>query len=552
MRADIPKAPWKGWLTPAAAVLLVAAAAAAGWWGCAQYRESKLAALAATGLWRPQIHFYAGPRWNNDPNGPILLNGQYHLFYQYNPFGDQWGHMSWGHAVSADLVHWQTLPVALAEENGVMIFNGTAVADLHNTSGLCGSAGQETPGCLVAVYTGASKNGQNQNVTFSRDGGNTWTKYGGNPVIDLGLKDFRDPKVFWHEPSKSWVMAVVIPDRHKVQIYRSANLTHWQLASEFGPAGAVGGIWECPDLMELAVRDAQGQRVGSHWVLNVNLNPGGPAGGSASQYFVGQFDGFRFTEDHPGSGPLWADWGKDFYASTSFANIPKDQDRVWIAWMSNWQYAGLTPSMPGRGEMTLARRLFLRQIQVQPGAVSLALVQEPILPIPEHKLAADSLTVDQANARLTDEKAAGSVYALNVILEPGAAGETGVRLRRSTSQANGQAEEETVVGVDRAKGEIFVDRRRSGATFFAKDFPARTAAPLKHANASAIRLQIVVDRNSVEVFAEDGETVLTNLIYPQAASRGLEFYATPGAAGGEPARFRGVDFVSLELLAAAK
>jgi fructan beta-fructosidase len=545
MHAEIHKRPRRRWLGLVGAGLLIAAAAVAGIRGYTLHRANALARLAATGLWQPQIHFYAGPRWNNDPNGPILLNGQYHLFYQYNPFGDQWGHMSWGHAVSADLVHWQTLPVALAEENGVMIFNGTAVEDRHNTSGLCGEA-METPGCLVAVYTGNSTSVQNQNVAFSRDGGNTWTKYGSNPVIDLGLKDFRDPKVFWHEPSKSWVMAVVIPDRHKVQIYRSANLTHWQLASEFGPAGAVGGIWECPDLMELAVRDASGQRVGSHWVLNVNLNPGGPAGGSASQYFVGQFDGWRFTEDHPGAGPLWADWGKDFYASTSFANTLEGEDRVWIAWMSNWQYAGLVPSLPGRGEMTLARRLFLRQMVAQPGTEPLVLVQEPVLPLPEHQAAADSLTVDQANARLADEKAVGSVYELNVTLEPGAAAEAGVRLRRSSALANNEAEEETVVGVDRAKGQIFVDRRRSGATFFSPDFPARTVAPLKHPNASAIRLQIVVDRNSVEVFAEDGETVFTNLIYPQASSLGLEFYATPAAAGGEPARFRGVDFVSLE------
>ena len=410
MHAETPKGGWVRRLKLAGALFLIVLAVMAGMWLFAQHRAAKLAALAATGLWQPQVHFYAGPKWNNDPNGPILLNGEYHLFYQNNPFGDEWGHMSWGHAVSSDLVHWKTLPVALAEENGVMIFNGTAVEDRQNTSGLCGEAGKETPGCLVAVYTGASKSGQNQNVAFSRDGGSTWTKYASNPVIDLGLKDFRDPKVFWHEPSKSWVMAVVIPDRHKVQIYRSANLTHWQLVSEFGPAGAVGGIWECPDLMELPVRDAQGQRVGSHWIMNVNLNPGGPAGGSASQYFVGQFDGWRFTEDHPGSGPLWADWGKDFYASTSFANIPEEQDRVWIAWMSNWQYAGLVPSLPGRGEMTLARRLSLRRFDVQPGTEPLVLVQEPVLPLPRHNTAAESLTVDEANKRLASVNAAGSVY----------------------------------------------------------------------------------------------------------------------------------------------
>jgi sucrose-6-phosphate hydrolase SacC (GH32 family) len=337
----------------------------------AQQPAAAPATAASTAAWQPQLHFYAPPNWINDPNGPILLNGQYHIFFQFNPFGDQWGHMSWGHTVSPDLAHWKQLPLALPEENGVMIFSGSTVEDRDNSSGLCGDPGKPTPGCLVAIYTGASfagkakdpqsKDLQTQNLAISRDGGATWTKYASNPVLDLALKDFRDPKVFWHAPSQSWVMVVALPDQHKVRFYRSKNLRQWDLAGEFGPAGAVGGVWECPDLVELAVRDAKGSRVSSRWVLNVNLNPGGPAGGSADQYFVGQFDGSRFVEDHPGSGPHWADWGKDFYASTSFSNIPAGEDRLWIAWMGNWQYADKLPSLPGRGEMTLARRIFLRQ-----------------------------------------------------------------------------------------------------------------------------------------------------------------------------------------------
>src|SRR5664279_3533730 len=174
--------------------------------------------------WQPQIHFSSPPNWINDPNGPVLLNGQYHLFFQLNPSGDQWGHMSWGHAVSPDLVHWKQLPVALPEEQGVAIFSGSTVVDADNTTSLCADSGQKTPACMVAVYTGASKDKQTQNIAFSRDGGTTWTKYAANPVIDLGLKDFRDPKVFWHALSQSWVMVVSLPDQHKLRIYRSHNL----------------------------------------------------------------------------------------------------------------------------------------------------------------------------------------------------------------------------------------------------------------------------------------------------------------------------------------
>ena len=532
----------------------------------AQQPAAAPATAASTAAWQPQLHFYAPPNWINDPNGPILLNGQYHIFFQFNPFGDQWGHMSWGHTVSPDLAHWKQLPLALPEENGVMIFSGSTVEDRDNSSGLCGDPGKPTPGCLVAIYTGASfagkakdpqsKDLQTQNLAISRDGGATWTKYASNPVLDLALKDFRDPKVFWHAPSQSWVMVVALPDQHKVRFYRSKNLRQWDLAGEFGPAGAVGGVWECPDLVELAVRDAKGSRVSSRWVLNVNLNPGGPAGGSADQYFVGQFDGSRFVEDHPGSGPHWADWGKDFYASTSFSNIPAGEDRLWIAWMGNWQYADKLPSLPGRGEMTLARSLYLREppayLPPTPSQEPLLLVQQPILPTPAFKPsgalfgAAPYQTLAQANARIAAQKLSGSGYLLRVTLDPGDAAEAGVRLRRSSLNPGDPAQEETVVGIDRNTGQIFVDRTRSGATAWSPAFPARVSAPLKHPQANSIRMEIAVDRNSIEVFAEDGETVLTNLIYPSATSQGLAFYSTPTPPGVGPALVRSVEFIPLD------
>lgn len=534
---------------PLCACLLLAAARA----GAQQADE--------TAAWRPLIHFYAPPDWINDPNGPILLNDQYHLFFQLNPFGDEWGHMSWGHAVSPDLIHWKRLPTAIPEENGISIFSGSTVADVHNTSGLCG-AGTETPNCVIAIYAGASRDLQTQNLAYSRDGAMTWTKYSGNPVINLGLRDFRDPKVFWHAATQSWVMVVALSAERKVRIYRSANLRQWTLASEFGPAGAVGGVWECPDLFELPIydqqgNDLQGKRNGSRWLLSVNVSTGSPAGGGGDQYFIGSFNGFRFVEDHPGSGPHWADWGKDFYASTSLVNGPAGPDgiadRLWLGWMSNWEYAAKLPTLPGRGEMTVVRRLFLREPPAYPPPTPseepLLLVQQPILPGPAYKPyaaiwgAPPYLTAAQENAALAKEKLPGRAYRLRFDLDPGEAAQAGVRIRTSNGS---QPAEETVIGIDTGTGRIFVDRTHSGRTDWAPEFPVRVSAPLKHPQAAPIPIEIVVDSNSVEVFAEDGETVLTDLIYPSAASQGISFFATITAPGSAPARFRNLEIVPFD------
>ncbi len=247
--------------------------------------------------YRPQFHFTPAENWMNDPNGMVFHDGEWHLFYQYNPFGDRWGHMSWGHAVSRDLVRWEHLPVALAEADDIMIFSGSAVVDRHNTSGF--GAGGRPP--LVAIYTGhhAGRQRQDQRIAYSNDRGRTWTKWEGNPVLDIRAADFRDPKVFWHAGSGQWVMAVAHPLDRQVGFYGSPDLKHWRPLSTFGPAGSTEGIWECPDLFPLAVDDGGGAQ---KWCLVVNVGSGAPAGGSGCQYFVGGFDGREFVADartHP-------------------------------------------------------------------------------------------------------------------------------------------------------------------------------------------------------------------------------------------------------------
>ncbi|MGI5195798.1 GH32 C-terminal domain-containing protein [Streptomyces sp. CA-288835] len=246
--------------------------------------------------YRPQFHFTPKKNWMNDPNGLVYYKGEYHLFYQYNPNGNSWGDMSWGHAVSKDLVHWEELPLALSHDDEEMVFSGSAVVDWNNTTGF----GTKKNPPMVAIYTSAYKEGgkQAQSLAYSTDRGRTWTKYQGNPVIDIGSNNFRDPKVQWHAPTKSWLMTVSLSAEHKVRFYSSKNLKDWELQSEFGPAGATGGVWECPDLFPLAV---DGDPDNIKWVLVVNINPGGIAGGSAAQYFIGDFDGKKFTAEDKGS-----------------------------------------------------------------------------------------------------------------------------------------------------------------------------------------------------------------------------------------------------------
>lgn len=319
---------------------------------------------------RPQFHFTARRNWINDPNGLVYFQGEYHLFFQYNPQGKHWGNMCWGHAVSDDLLHWRELPVAIPQTDQ-MIFSGSALVDWGNVSGL----GDGVAPPMLAYFTtfDASRNVQSQSMAFSHDGGRSFTHYAGNPIIDLNAADFRDPKVFYHAESAAWIMVIVLAQSHVVQFYRSTNLRDWDLAGTFGPRGATGGQWECPDLIRVAVDDTVDR---FHWVLKVDVDAGVVDGGSGAQYFIGDFDGHDFVVcpelgDQDG---MLVDYGPDFYAATTWSDLPVTQPGpVWIGWQSNHQTGMNYPTDPWRGAMTLPRRLFLFEEEGQ-----LLLGQRPI------------------------------------------------------------------------------------------------------------------------------------------------------------------------------
>jgi fructan beta-fructosidase len=468
---------------------------------------------------RSQFHFTPLKNWMNDPNGLVFYKGEYHLFFQYNPFGNEWGHMSWGHAVSRDMVHWKQLPVAIPEGNGVMIFSGSAVVDWHNSSGFCKSSSAPEGGCLVAIYAGYTGKEQNQNLAYSNDRGRTWTKYSGNPVIDLHRKNFRDPKVFWYAPEHKWVMVTVLSAVHKVRLFGSTDLKHWTTLSDFGPEGAVGGAWECPDLFELPIENEPGR---TRWVMSVNVNPGGVAGGSGNQYFVGQFDGTKFTNENPQSQELWADYGKDFYASTSFSDIPpSDGRRIWIGWLGNWEYTFHVPTSPWRGIQSIPRVLTLNRFPR-----GIRLVQEPISELTSLRgrhVAVRDESVEAANRILRSKRVMGDTLEVEATIDPGKATSFGFEVRKGGA-------EQTIIGVDRVNSELFVDRTHSGDTSFDPRFAGRQTAPLNIRAGQPIELHIFVDRCSVEVFANHGERVMSELIFPSLSSRGIELYSRGGGA----------------------
>jgi levanbiose-producing levanase len=320
---------------------------------------------SASDPWRPAAHLTPSKNWMNDPNGLVYENGTYHAFYQYNPKGNDWGNMSWGHSTSTDLVHWTEESVAMEATDTEEIFSGSIVVDTDNTSGL----GSTDEPAMVALYTSAYKDNaplpkgaQAQSVAYSLDHGRTWKKHQGNPVLNLepASPNFRDPKVTWYEPGGYWVMTTVVADDHVVKLYKSTDLLHWDFLSDFSGVGAQGGLWEMPELLEVPVEGGNERR----WVMLVSINPGGIAGGSGMQYFTGDFDGVTFRAEGaaPPDAPLqdhqWVDYGADFYAATTISGAPGGKP-VLFGWMGNWDYAQKLPTTPWRGAMAIPRELTL-------------------------------------------------------------------------------------------------------------------------------------------------------------------------------------------------
>ena len=478
---------------------------------------------------RPALHYAARNTWLNDPNGLIYHEGVYHLYYQNNPFGNVWGNMSWGHATSTDLLTWTEHPVAIACDETEDIFSGSIVFDRNNTSGF----GTDSAAPLVAAYTSAYKAAsahhgiQAQSLAYSLDGGYTWTKHAGNPVLNRGSADFRDPKVFRYDGGAAsyWVMVAVEATDFQVVLYKSHDLKNWEPLSSFGPANATGGVWECPDLFPLAV---DGDPDNLKWVLIVNLNPGGPNNGSAGQYFVGDFDGTTFTSTTTVTeGPQdparlddyqWLDWGRDYYAAVSFGDVPGGR-RLMIGWMNNWQYANEIPTSPWRSPMSLAREISLHTVDG-----SLRLVQQVAADLNAHAAAASMnlAAVDIAEGRHVVEGAAGSVQRIKVTFTPGTAEEFGLVVRSDAAQG-------TRIGIRPAEGRILVDRRDSGQTRFHESFASIDTAPIRPTDGS-YEFTVYVDRCSVEVFAQEGQVTLAELIFPSTASTGVSLYAVGGAA----------------------
>jgi len=445
---------------------------------------------------RPQLHFSPKAHWVNDPNGMVYFNHTYHLFFQYYPKDIIWGPMHWGHAVSKDLIHWKELPIALYPDSLGYIFSGSAVIDSNNTSGF----GKKGKIPMVAIFThhdpkgekAGTDNFQNESIAYSLDEGNTWTKYSGNPVLkNPGIKDFRDPKVMWYAKQKKWVMTLATKDH--ITFYSAPDLKTWKKESEFGlREGAHGGVWECPDLFPLKLNGK------TYWVLIVNINPGGPNGGSATQYFVGSFDGHQFTPMDTQT--RWLDYGPDEYAGITWSNT--GSRKIFLGWMSNWEYANQVPTQKWRNAMTIPRDLRLKQSK-QGMVIASAPVPE-LANIYANALVSKNVVVNQTLNLSAKTGKLKSQYVLKLSL---------AQLNSYTIKLSNANGEEVLIGYDEVKDQYFIDRTKSGKVNFQKDFAGWfTASRLTVSKSSDLTL--VVDKASIELFADEGLTSMTAVCFP--------------------------------------
>lgn len=460
------------------------------------WKELKLSGsfdMANKESFRPVYHHTPAYGWMNDPNGMFYKDGLYHLYFQYNPYGSVWGNMHWGHSTSTDLMHWKFEGCAIVPDAWGAIFSGSCVVDHENTAGF----GKEA---VVAFYTSAKSTPwgdiQMQSMAYSLDNGKTFTKYEGNPILTSSEKDFRDPKVFWYAPGKHWVMILAVGQH--MEIYSSVNLKEWKKESEFGAMqGAHGGVWECPDLVEIPVEGTREKK----WVLICNLNPGGPFGGSAAQYFVGSFDGKKFVNESP-TQTKWMDWGKDNYATVTWSNAP-DGRCIALGWMSNWQYANNVPTRQYRSANTLARDLTLYRERQE-----LYLKSTPSVEVKKargKKVSIPSFKVSEKHeiVNLFEEKQ--GAYEVEIVIQNAGASKIAFCLLNDKG-------EKVSMYYDLNRKQFVMDRSESGTVDFSKDFPAVTVAPVNVDKELTLRL--FVDRSSIEAFGEDGKFVMTNLVFP--------------------------------------
>ncbi len=472
-------------------------------------------------LYRPQVHFSPPSGWMNDPNGMVYYKGEYHLFYQFYPDSTVWGPMHWGHAISTDLMHWENLPIALYPDSLGFIFSGSAVVDVNNTSGF----GKDGNPAMVAIYTIHDMKGEkagkteieSQGIAYSTDKGRTWTKYEKNPVLkNPGTRDFRDPKVSWNTDTKKWIMTLAVGDH--VCFYSSPNLKEWSIESEFGKGiGAHGGVWECPDLFQLPVNGKTDQK---KWVLIVNINPGGPNGGSATQYFVGEFDSHKFVNES--TDIQWADQGKDNYATVTFSNIPdSDGRRISIGWMSNWQYAQVVPTGVWRSAMTMPRELKL--ISENNKYIMISKLVKEIQVLHERKtelkseIIKDKLELDN---QLSDPVLPVELDLKFSLPATDGSSDFGVELFNSKG-------ENILIGYDKNKGEFYVNRTNAGNSDFSKDFSGIHVSPFAFKGAS-VDMHLIIDVASVELFAMSGKVVMTEIFFPTEEFSGIRLYSKNG------------------------
>lgn len=469
---------------------------------------------ADTPQFRPALHFTPRANWMNDPNGLVFHRGVYHLFFQYHPDSAVWGPMHWGHATSTDLLRWQEQPVALKPDPLGMIFSGSAVVDHGNRAGF-GPPGSQP---LVAMFThhdmAAEKAGrierQHQSLAYSLDGGATWAKHAGNPVIpNPGRQDFRDPKLRWLPEHQRWIASLACGDR--ICFYSSADLKSWLLESEFGAGvGAHGGVWECPDLLPLTGPDGR-----KRWVLLVSLTPGGPNGGSATQYFIGQFDGHRFTPDD--TRVRWLDFGPDNYAGVTWSGV--DDRTLFIGWMSNWQYATAVPTAPWRSAMTLPRELVLRQEDGRTWLASTPARELQALRQPATWQRSEVVLVPGQLLDLSDALAGTQG---RLVLNLSAA-----ELRSFTLTLSNDAGDALHLGFAADAGQWWIDRRGAGDVVFHPAFAGRHTAPRLSA-AAGTDLQLWLDTGSVELFADGGLSVMTSLFFARQPWRQATLLAEAG------------------------